>query len=100
VEIRGKQVFVNGKPILEPYATHLDRAIQETPHSTRDNFSSVEIPPGQLFMMGDNRDYSMDSRFWGFLDIKKIKGKAFVIYWSWDRDRFRPRWGRIGKVIR
>jgi signal peptidase I len=51
-------------------------------------------------MMGDNRDYSMDSRFWGFLDIKKIKGKAFIIYWSWDRERFRPRWERIGKVIR
>ncbi len=100
VEIRGKQLLVNGKPLQEAYATHLDRAIQETPHSPRDNFASVEVPPGQLFMMGDNRDYSMDSRFWGFLDIKKIKGKAFVIYWSWDRERFRPRWGRIGKVIR
>ncbi|MGH7411307.1 MAG: signal peptidase I, partial [Candidatus Methylomirabilis sp.] len=87
VEIRGKQVFVNGESLQEPYSTHLDRAIQESPHSPRDNFSPVEVPPGQLFMMGDNRDYSMDSRFWGFLDIKKIKGKAFVIYWSWDRDR-------------
>jgi len=100
IAIRGKQLLVNGKPVLEPYATYLDRAIQESPHSPRDNFSPVVIPPGQLFMMGDNRDYSMDSRFWGFLDIKKIKGKAFVIYWSWDRERFRPRWERIGKVIR
>ena len=100
VEIRGKQVVVNGQPLLEPYSVHLDRAIQEAPYSPRDNFSPVEVPPGQLFMMGDNRDYSMDSRFWGFLDTKKIKGKAFVIYWSWDRDRFRPRWGRIGTVIR
>lgn len=100
VEIRGKRVLINGKPLKEPYSVHLDRAIQETPHSPRDNFSPVEVPQGQLFMMGDNRDYSMDSRFWGFLDMKKIRGKAFLIYWSWDRDRFRPRWGRIGNVIR
>ena len=100
VEIRGKRVLINGKSLEEPYSVHLDRAIQETPHSPRDNFSPVEVPQGQLFVMGDNRDYSMDSRFWGFLDMKKIKGKAFLIYWSWDRDRFQPRWGRIGNVVR
>jgi len=100
VEVRGKQVYVNEKPLQEPYAAHLDRAIQESPFSPRDSFGPVVVPPGQLFMMGDNRDYSMDSRFWGFLDMKKIKGKAFIIYWSWDRDRFRPRWGRIGMLIR
>jgi signal peptidase I len=100
VEVRGKQVYVNDKPVQESYAVHLDPSMQENPHSPRDNFAPVQAPPGQLFMMGDNRDYSMDSRFWGFLDIKKIKGKAFIIYWSWDRERFRPRWERIGKVIR
>jgi signal peptidase I len=100
VEVRGKRVYVNDKPVQESYAVHLDPSMQENPHSPRDNFAPVQAPSGQLFMMGDNRDYSMDSRFWGFLDIKKIKGKAFIIYWSWDRERFRPRWGRIGKVIR
>ncbi len=100
VEVRGKRVYVNDKPVQEPYAVHLDPSMQENPHSPRDNFAPVQAPPGQLFMMGDNRDYSMDSRFWGFLDTKKIKGKAFIIYWSWDRERFRPRWERIGKVIR
>jgi signal peptidase I len=100
VEVRGKRVYVNDKPVQESYAVHLDPSMQENPHSPRDNFAPVQAPPGQLFMMGDNRDYSMDSRFWGFLDIKKIKGKAFIIYWSWDRERFRPRWERIGKVIR
>lgn len=100
VEVLGKRVYVNDKPVQESYAVHLDPSMQENPHSPRDNFAPVQAPPGQLFMMGDNRDYSMDSRFWGFLDIKKIKGKAFIIYWSWDRERFRPRWERIGKVIR
>ena len=100
VEVRGKRVYVNDKPVQEPYAVHLDPSMQENPHSPRDNFAPVQAPSGQLFMMGDNRDYSMDSRFWGFLDMKKIKGKAFIIYWSWDRERFRPRWERIGKVIR
>ncbi|MBI4379903.1 MAG: signal peptidase I [candidate division NC10 bacterium] len=100
VEVRGKQVYVNDKRVQESYAVHLDPSMQENPHSPRDNFSPVTVPAGQLFMMGDNRDYSMDSRFWGFLEIKKIKGKAFIIYWSWDRERFRPRWERIGMVIR
>jgi signal peptidase I len=100
VEIRGKEVFVDRKPLREPYATHLDRAVQDNPHSPRDNFGPVVVPPGQYFMMGDNRDYSMDSRFWGFLDAKKVRGKAFVIYWSWDRERLWPRWDRIGRLIR
>jgi len=100
VEVRGKQVYVNDKPVEEPYAVHQDPSMQENPHSPRDNFGPVTVPTGQLFMMGDNRDYSMDSRFWGFLDIKKIRGKAFILYWSWDRERFRPRWARIGMVIR
>ncbi|MDE2483825.1 MAG: signal peptidase I [candidate division NC10 bacterium] len=100
VEIREKQVYINDKPLTEPYAIHLDPATIENPGSPRDSFGPVVVAPGQLFMMGDNRDYSMDSRFWGFLDMKKIKGKAFVIYWSWDHERFRPRWERIGMLVR
>jgi signal peptidase I len=100
VEMRAKQVYINDKPLTEPYAIHLDPASFDNPGSPRDNFGPVVVAPGQLFMMGDNRDYSMDSRFWGFLDIKKIKGKAFIIYWSWDRERFRPRWERIGMLVR
>jgi signal peptidase I len=100
VEIRAKQVYVNDKPLTEPYAIHLDPGTIENPGSLRDSFGPVVVAPGQLFMMGDNRDYSMDSRFWGFLDMKKIRGKAFVIYWSWDHERFRPRWERIGMLVR
>lgn len=100
VEVRGKQLYINDKPLAEPFAVHLDPTTLENPRSPRDNFGPVVVAPGQLFMMGDNRDYSMDSRFWGFLDLKKVKGKAFMIYWSWDRERFRPRWERIGRVVR
>jgi signal peptidase I len=100
VQVRAKRVLVNGKPIQESYAVHLDHTTHDNPHSPRDNFGPIVVPPGQLFMMGDNRDYSMDSRFWGFLEVEKVRGKAFVIYWSWDRERFRPRWHRIGMLVR
>lgn len=99
IEIRGKQVFINGKPLEEPYAIHLDARVMGNPHSPRDSFGPVTVPEGHLFVMGDNRDHSMDSRFWGFLDLKKVKGKAFLIYWSWDGERFRPRWNRIGHLV-
>jgi signal peptidase I len=50
--------------------------------------------------MGDNRDRSLDSRFWGFVPMVDVLGKAFIIYWSWDRENFRVRWSRIGDLIR
>jgi signal peptidase I len=100
VEIREKQVYINDTPPSEPYVIHLDPVNMESPGLSRDSFGPVVVPPGQLFMMGDNRDYSMDSRFWGFLDMKKVKGKAFIIYWSWDHERFMPRWERIGMLVR
>lgn len=100
VEIQNKQVYVNDKPLTEPYVVHLDPAVFENPASSRDSFGPIVVPPGQLFMMGDNRDFSMDSRFWGFLDMQKVKGKAVIVYWSWDHERFRPRWERIGMLVR
>jgi signal peptidase I len=79
VEVRGKQVTIDGKPLEEPYAHYLDSplAALERPH-----FGPMAVPAGKLFMLGDNRDQSMDSRVWGVLDMTKVKGKAFLIYFS------------------
>jgi signal peptidase I len=97
VEIRHKQVFINGVKMDDPHA-HFGDDGREIP-GLRDNFGPVTVPQHQLFMMGDNRDSSHDSRFWGFVDLDDVKGKAFLIYWSWDgQDRW-VRWERLGSLI-
>jgi signal peptidase I len=97
VEIRHKQVYVNGAKLLVPQATFADDD-REMP-GLRDNFGPVSVPPHKLFVMGDNRDRSHDSRFWGFVDLDDVKGKAFLIYWSWDGEDRWVRWERIGALI-
>ena len=99
VEERNKVVYVNGKPLNEPYVQHVDNDIRPVGMDVRDNFGPVYVPEGKLFVMGDNRDMSYDSRYWGFVDLKAVKGKAFIIYWSWDSKRHLPRLNRIGKII-
>ncbi len=114
LEIRGKQVIINGKPLDEPYAVYGDWPVSRL--GERDRLGPMVIPPDRLFMMGDNRDHSMDSRVWGFLDLHKVKGKAFVVYFSVRSDDIpyasalmsvyhvlsHPglvRWGRIGSLV-
>lgn len=97
VEIRNKKLYVNGEPVDDAHAKFLDSRHQSVP--TRDNFGPVTVPEGKIFCLGDNRDHSHDSRYWGFADVKDVKGKATFIYWSRASGSL-PRWERFGKVLR
>lgn len=96
VEIRDKQVYINGQQFAVPEAVFKDGTLLP---GGRDNMPQIKVPAGHYFMMGDNRDRSYDSRFWGFVSNAEIKGLAFIKYWSWDSDRLWPRWARIGRLI-
>lgn len=100
IEGKNKLIFVNGKHLVEPYVRFTDMNIRPGTLEPRDNFGPLLIPKNKYFVMGDNRDQSYDSRYWGYVDIKDIKGKAFIIYWSWDSIKKLPRIERIGKIIK
>ncbi len=97
IQIRDKHVYIDGEPIEDTHAYFQDSGNSFT--KPGDNFGPVTVPEGKIFMMGDNRDNSNDSRFWGFVDIADVRGKAMVIYWSWDKVKKWPRFGRIGHGI-
>ncbi|TYP00314.1 signal peptidase I [Geothermobacter ehrlichii] len=99
IEIRDKKVYVNGKLYQIPQEVHKEEGIVGPQYGPRDNMKPVRVPPGHYFVMGDNRDRSYDSRFWGFVPKEKILGLAFIKYWSWDSERHLPRWSRIGQPI-
>ena len=117
LEMIGRTVYVDGKPLEEKYTQYIDAG------STYEHFGPYDVPQGQYFAMGDNRDNSQDSRYWGFVPRDHIIGKALVIYWSYEtpRDEYlqttikdrisqfkdlflnfftKTRWGRSFKVIR
>ena len=99
VEVRNKVVYVNGVRQNEPYAVISDDYMIPARLQPRDNFGPVTVPKGKIFVMGDNRDHSYDSRFWGFVDLSAVKGRAFMIYWSWDKEDFSVRWRRLGNIL-
>jgi signal peptidase I len=99
IEIKNKKIFINGKEYTDKYGIYSDSVIYPAAMQPRDNYGPVTVPQGSLFVMGDNRDESADSRFWGFVDLKDVEGKAFIIYWSWDREEQNLRWKRLGKLL-
>lgn len=100
IESKNKVIYVNGQPVYEPYTQHTDDSLKPRGIEPRDNFGPYIVPKGKYFMMGDNRDQSYDSRYWGYVDMKYIKGKALIKYWSWDSSKNLPRLGRIGGIIK
>ncbi len=94
-----KKIYVNGKLVDEPFTQHIDTTAYLGQLEPRDNFGPYLVPKDKLFVMGDNRDQSYDSRFWGYVDVKQVRGKAMIIYWSWDSMKTSPRMGRIGQLI-
>jgi len=100
VQIKDKKIYINNQLMEDPYGTHTDQRIIPEMEQPRDNTGPIIIPPNKIFVMGDNRDESYDSRFWGFVDQKQVLGQAFIIYWSGSWDPFLVRWGRFGNLIR
>ncbi len=106
VQIKDKQIFINGRLIEDPWGDYRNRNGPFVPSLLRptDNYGPKVIPANSLFVLGDNRDNSQDSRYWGFVDLSAVKGKAFIIYFSYNGAATslldKVRWGRFGKVIR
>jgi len=101
VLIRDKQVFIDGRELSEPYALFTDTT--QSPHDPRhrDHFGPFSVPAGEYFTMGDNRDNSHDSRFWGTVPRAMIKGRAFMVYWSFElEERPESRIEELGMVLR
>jgi len=99
IEIRNKKIYLNGSLYNDGHGVYTDRRFFPASIQPRDNFGPVTVPAEHIFVMGDNRDQSYDSRFWGFVDLKDVLGKAFIIYWSWNKTNNDVRWSRLGSIL-
>jgi signal peptidase I len=99
IESKNKVIFINDKPVNEAYSHYSDNNVMPQAINPRDNFGPFTVPEGKYFVMGDNRDQSNDSRYWGYVDFKDVKGKALILYWSWDNSKNWVRFNRIGRLI-
>ena len=103
VEIRQNKISINDRAIEDPWG-HFEKSDWMKMIQSIDRFGPVVVPKDSLFVMGDNRDNSQDSRYWGFVNVSAVKGKAFIIYFSWDGGSLnlldKVRWVRLGKLIR
>ncbi len=103
VEIIHNRIYINDRLIDDPWGHFVTDDFPKSFIQRMENFGPVVVPKDSLFVMGDNRDNSEDSRFWGFLNVNAVLGKAFVIYFSWDQNAGSlldiVRWSRIGKLI-
>ena len=105
IEVREKEIYVDGKKLVEPYTQHIDPNTRPAALDQRDNHPPFTVPPGFLFMMGDNRDNSYDSRFWGPVAMDLVKGRAMFIYYStggnsWWNYLLNTRFNRMFRPIR
>lgn len=100
LKIVDKVLYRNGEKVDEPFAIFESNVILPASVSPRDNVNEFTVPKGLYFVMGDNRDYSLDSRFWGFVSEETIVGRAFMIYWSWgDKSPLQVRFNRIFDLL-